>query len=43
QVLADSHGNVAAFPERECSVQRRNQKVGGVVHPALGLTSAWRV
>ena len=27
QIIADQHGNVVAFPERECSIQRRNQKV----------------
>ncbi|EQC26457.1 propionyl-CoA carboxylase alpha chain [Saprolegnia diclina VS20] len=27
QLLADKHGNFVAFPERECSIQRRNQKV----------------
>jgi len=27
QILADAYGNVCPFPERECSIQRRNQKV----------------
>lgn len=27
QLIADGHGNVVPLPERECSIQRRNQKV----------------
>eukprot|EP00002_Diphylleia_rotans_P003655 TRINITY_DN1253_c0_g1_i1.p1 TRINITY_DN1253_c0_g1~~TRINITY_DN1253_c0_g1_i1.p1 ORF type:complete len:716 (-),score=176.17 TRINITY_DN1253_c0_g1_i1:361-2508(-) len=27
QIIADSHGNTIYLPERECSIQRRNQKI----------------
>eukprot|EP01027_Heterolobosea_sp_BB2_P013534 GEZU01019518.1.p1 GENE.GEZU01019518.1~~GEZU01019518.1.p1 ORF type:complete len:692 (-),score=254.09 GEZU01019518.1:116-2191(-) len=27
QIIADTHGNTVYLPERECSIQRRNQKV----------------
>ncbi len=27
QIIGDAHGNVLYFPERECSIQRRHQKV----------------
>ena len=40
QILGDHHGNICAFVERECSIQRRHQKVieespSPVVGPAM--------
>jgi pyruvate carboxylase len=36
QIMADTHGNVMHFYERDCSVQRRNQKVVEIA-PAVGV------
>ena len=41
QLMGDKHGNVVYLPERECSIQRRNQKVIEEA-PSVHLDSATR-
>ncbi len=41
QILGDTHGNVIHLGERECSIQRRNQKVVEE-SPSAGITAAQR-
>lgn len=41
QILADAHGTVLYFPERECSIQRRHQKVVEE-SPSMAVTPAIR-
>ena len=41
QIMADAHGNVRTFGERECSIQRRNQKVLEEA-PSIAVTPAIR-
>ena len=37
QILADKHGNIVHFFERDCSVQRRHQKVVEIA-PSVSLS-----
>lgn len=41
QILGDNHGNIIHLHERDCSVQRRNQKVIEIA-PAVGLSLDFR-
>ncbi len=41
QIVADDHGNIATLFERECSIQRRHQKVVEEA-PSPAVDAAWR-
>ncbi len=41
QIMGDAHGNVIHLGERECSIQRRNQKIVEEA-PSAGITAAMR-
>jgi 3-methylcrotonyl-CoA carboxylase alpha subunit len=41
QIFADKHGGVVSFPERDCSLQRRHQKILEET-PALGISESLR-
>ncbi len=42
QIMADSHGNILYFFERECSIQRRHQKVVEEAPSAILTPELWR-
>ena len=42
QILADAHGNIVHLGERDCTIQRRNQKISEEGAPSRALTNKLR-